>query len=94
MDLIFIIVDNTYISLKKILNIMVPEKYPMVSDIKVFEDSDFNSNVSNFRIYLGVEYKDLETMMPSDVRDYVKDISKYVLKGNETLQIVFFDPKA
>jgi hypothetical protein len=43
---------------------------------------------------LGVEYKDLETMMPSDVRDYVKDISKYVLKGNETLQIVFFDPKA
>jgi hypothetical protein len=43
---------------------------------------------------LGVEYKDLEKMMPSEVRDYVRDISKYVLKGHETLQIVFFDPKA
>jgi hypothetical protein len=86
--------DNTYISLKKILNIMIPEKYPMVSDIKVFEDSHLYDNGNNFRIYLGVEYKDLEKMMPSEVRDYVRDISKYVLKGHETLQIVFFDPKA
>jgi hypothetical protein len=66
----------------------------MVSDIKVFEDSHLYDNGNNFRIYLGVEYKDLEKMMPSEVRDYVRDISKYVLKGHETLQIVFFDPKA
>ena len=70
------------------------EKNQITEILKTSKITDFNSNVSNFRIYLWVEYKDLETMMPSDVRDYVKDISKYVLKGNETLQIVFFDPKA
>ena len=86
--------DNTYISLKKILNIMVPEKYPMVSDIKVFEDSHLYDDGNNFRIYLGVKYADLEGMISSEVRDYVRNVSKYVLKGDETLQIVFFDPNA
>ena len=42
--------DNTYISLKKILNIMIPEKYPMVSDIKVFEYSHLYDNGNNFII--------------------------------------------
>ena len=35
--------DNTYISLKKILNIMIPEKYPMVSDIKVVKYHHFKT---------------------------------------------------
>ena len=73
---------------------MVPEKYPMVLDIKVFEDSDPYNNRNNYRIYLGVKYADLEGMDSSEVRDYVKEISKYVLKGNESLQIVFFDPNS
>ena len=84
--------DNTYIALKKILNIMVPEKYPMVSDIKVIDDSYSYDNVKNYIIYLGVIPDDLELLRSSDVRDYVEDVSRYVLKGNETMRIVFFNP--
>jgi hypothetical protein len=83
--------DNTYIALKKILNIMVPEKYPRVSDIKVIDDSYYY--VKNYIIYLGVVPNDLELLRSSDVSDYVKDVSRYVLKGNETLRIVFYNPE-
>ena len=41
--------DNTYIALKKILNMMVPEKYPIVLSIKVIDDSYENSNHKNLR---------------------------------------------
>jgi hypothetical protein len=73
---------------------MLPEKYPKVLDIKVFEGYDGYGIDNHFRIYLGVKYADLEEMDSSEVRDYVKEISKYVLKGNESLQIVFFDPNS
>jgi hypothetical protein len=84
--------DNTYIALKKILNIMVPEKYPMVSDIKVIDDSYEYDNSTNYLIYLGVTPDELEVLSNSDVRDYIEDVSRYVLKGNETLRIVFYNP--
>ena len=89
---IYTIMDNTDIALKKILNIMVPEKYPMVSDIKIIDDSYSYDNVKNYIIYLGVVPDDLELLRSSDVRDYVEDVSRYVLKGNETMRIVFFNP--
>ena len=82
--------DNTDIALKKILNILVPEKYPMVSDIKVIDDSYYY--VKNYIIYLGVVPKDLELLRSSDVRDYVENVSRYVLKGSEKLRIVFYNP--
>ena len=85
--------DNTDIALKKILNVMVPEKYPMVSDIKVIDDSYEYHNSTKYNIYLGVSHDDLETLRSSDVRDYVEDVSRYVLKGNETLRIVFYNPE-
>ena len=84
--------DNTDIALKKILNIMVPEKYPMVSDIKIIDDSYEYDNRTNYLIYLGVSPEELERLRSSDVRDYVEDVSRYVLKGNETMRIVFFNP--
>jgi len=84
--------DNTYIALKKILNIMVPEKYPMVSDIKVIDDSYEYDNSTKYIIYLGVSPEELETLKNSDIRDYVRDVANYVLKGNETLRIIFYNP--
>jgi hypothetical protein len=84
--------DNTYIALKKILNIMVPEKYPMVSDIKVIDDSYEYDNRTNYLIYLGVSPEELERLRSSDVRDYIEDVSRYVLEGNETLRIIFYNP--
>jgi len=85
--------DNTYIALKKILNIMVPEKYPMVLDIKVIDDSYEYDNSTNYLIYLGVNPDELEVLSSSDVRDYIEDVSRYVLKGNETLRIIFYNPE-
>jgi hypothetical protein len=84
--------DNTYIALKKILNIMVPEKYPMVTSIKVIDDSYEYDNGKNYIIYLGVVPDDLDGLHRSDVRDYVREVSSYVLKGDEALGIVFFNP--
>jgi hypothetical protein len=85
--------DNTYIALKKILNMMVPEKYPMVLDIKVIDDSYEYHNSTKYNIYLGVTPDELETLRNSDVRDYVEDVSRYVLNGNETLRIIFYNPE-
>ena len=90
---IFTIMDNTYIALKKILNIMVPEKYPMVSGIRVIDDSYEYHNSTKYNIYLGVVPDELETLRNSDVRDYVEEVSRYVLKGDETLRIVFYNPE-
>jgi hypothetical protein len=85
--------DNTYIALKKILNMMVPKKYPMVSDIKVLDDSSSYNNQTNYLIYLGVSYDELDGLKSSDIRDYVRDVANYVLKGDETMRIVFFNPE-
>jgi len=81
--------DNTYIALKKILNIMVPEKYPMVLDIQVIDDSDEYHNLERYTVYLGVSYNALKDTISSDIREYVRDVSRYVLKGNESLKIMF-----
>jgi hypothetical protein len=85
--------DNTYIALKKILNIMVPEKYPMVLDIEVIDDSYEYDNSTNYLIYLGVSPDELEVLSSSDVRDYIENVSRYVLNGNETLRIIFYNPE-
>jgi hypothetical protein len=82
--------DNTYIALKKILNMMVPEKYPMVLDIKVIDDSYDNPH---YIIYLGVSPDELNRQHRSDIRDYVRGVSSYVLNGNETLRIIFYNPE-
>jgi hypothetical protein len=85
--------DNTYIALKKILNIMVPEKYPMVSDIKVIDDSYEFDSTKMYKIYLGVTPDELEVLRSSDVRDYVEEVSRYVLQGGEFMRIIFFNPE-
>ena len=90
---IFTIMDNTYIALKKILNIMVPEKYPMVSDIKVIDDSYEFDSTKMYKIYLGVTPDELEVLRSSDVRDYVEEVSRYVLQGGEFMRIIFFNPE-
>jgi hypothetical protein len=115
--------DNTYIALKKILNIMVPEKYPMVSDIKVIDDSYEYNNTEKYIIYLGISYNSFTgiigctisifhvflnnhisqyimdnkrfsfeiSIFHADLRDYVREVSRYVLKGDESLKIFFSD---
>lgn len=84
--------DKTQIALKKILRIMVPEKYPMVSDIGVIDDSYEFDNTKIYKVYLGVTPDELEVLRNSDVRDYVEEVSRYVLQGGEIIRIIFFNP--
>jgi ribosomal protein L36 len=56
------------------------------------EKYEYN-DIKKYLIYLGVGPEELERLRSSDVRDYVKDVSRYVLKGNETLRIVFYNPE-
>ena len=89
---IYIIMDNTYIALKKILNMMVPEKYPIVLSIKVIDDSYenyYDKKYTSYTVYLGVSYGTLKDTISSDIREYVRDVSRYVLKGDESLKIMF-----
>ncbi len=91
-NLIFIIMDNTYISLKKILTTMIPEKYPIISEVKVFEYSD-----DYFTIYLGIKYSDLygksnDTTLENEISKYVQRVSKFITGNKDVIKsIVFFD---
>ena len=91
-NLIFIIMDNTYISLKKILTTMIPEKYPIISEVKVLEYSD-----DYFMIYLGIKYSDLygksnDTTLENEISKYVQRVSKFIAGNKDVIKsIVFFD---
>ena len=91
-NLIFIIMDNTYISLKKILTTMIPEKYPIISEVKVLEYSD-----DYFMIYLGIKYSDLygksnDTTLENEISKYVQRVSKFITGNKDVIKsIVFFD---
>ena len=89
---IFTIMDNTQSALKKILKMMVPKKYPMVSDIGVIDDSYEFDSTKSYKIYLGVTPDELEVLRSSDVRDYVEEVSRYVLQGGEFMRVIFFNP--
>ena len=81
--------NHTYDALKKILNELVPEQYPDISGIIVVEDEWDGTH--KYKIFLGIEPEKFE-FSTSDVRDYVKQISKYVLGNNETIsQILFYN---
>ncbi len=85
--------NYTYVALKKILNELVPEQYPEISGIKVVDD-DWD-NIHKYKVFLGVKYGDLSKLDTDDVRDYVKQISKYVLGHNESIyQILFYNTDA
>ena len=94
MDLIFIIMSVKK-SLEKFIEQMVKKKYPFVKNIKVIED-DFYHKLF-FRVFVGAKYNDLflEGGDKSDeIRDYVKNLSKYILsKDEEVTQVGFYDPE-
>jgi len=82
--------NNTRIALKKILNELFSERYPDISGIQVVDD-DYN-DIHKYKIFLGVKYGDLSKLNTDEVRDYVKQISKYVLGHNESIyQILFYN---
>ena len=85
--------DNTHIALKKILNMMVPKKYPVVLDIKVIDDSYEYNDIEKYTVFLGINYNEYDRNSGSDIREYVREVSSYVLQGDETLKILFYNPE-
>ena len=86
--------NYTYVALKKILNELVPEKYPVISKINVIDDSyDVGDYVTHkYKVFLGVNPSDFKSFDNDDVRNYVRSVSKYVLGDNETIhQILFYN---
>lgn len=85
--------NYTYVALKKILNQLVPEKYPVISNIKIIDDSYTFEDSHKYKVFLGVSPNDISAFDNDDVRDYVRHVSKYVLGDNETIQqILFYNP--
>jgi hypothetical protein len=88
--------NYTYVALKKILNELVSEKYPVISNIRIIDDSyaDDDDVIHKYKVFLGVKYKDISAFDNDEVRDYVRHVSKYVLGDNETIQqILFYNPE-
>jgi predicted RecB family nuclease len=81
--------NYTYVALKKILNELVPEKYPVISNIRIIDDYV----IHHYKVFLGVRPNDISAFDNDEVRDYVRHVSKYVLGDNETIQqILFYNP--
>ena len=84
--------NNTRIALRKILNKMLSEKYPDISGIQVTDEDWGYTN--QYKVFLGVKYNVLSKLNSDEVRDYVIQISKYILGSNESIyQVVFYDPE-
>jgi hypothetical protein len=72
---------------------LVPEKYPVISNIKIIDDSYTFEDSHKYKVFLGVSPNDISAFDNDDVRDYVRHVSKYVLGDNETIQqILFYNP--
>jgi hypothetical protein len=83
--------NYTYVALKKILNELVPEQYPTVSNIRIIDDE--SDDIHKYRVFLGVRPNDLHKIDGDEIREYVESISKYVLGSNETIhQVLFYNP--
>ncbi len=94
MDLIFIIMSVKK-SLEKFIEQMVKKKYPFVKTVRVIEDNFYDKVF--FKVYIGAKYNDLygEKNSSNDIKDYVKNLSKYILSKNEEVtQVNFYDPES
>ena len=88
--------NHTYVALKKILSELVPQKYPVISNIRIIDDSygDDDYVTHKYKVFLGVRPNDISAFDNDEVRDYVRHVSKYVLGDNETIQqILFYNPE-
>ena len=72
---------------------MLSEEYPDISSVQVVDD-DWD-NIHKYKVFLGVKPADISKFDNDDVRDYVRNVSKYVLGDNESIyQILFYNSEA
>jgi hypothetical protein len=82
-------------SLEKFIELMVKKKYPFVKRVRVIEDNFYDKVF--FKVFVGAKYDDLflEGGKSKEIKDYVKNLSKYILsKDEEVTQVNFYDPES
>jgi hypothetical protein len=79
-------------SLEKFIKQMVMKKYSFVKNVRVIEDTFYDKFY--YKVFVGAKYNDLflEEGKSDEIKDYVKNLSKYILSTDEEVtQIVFYD---
>jgi hypothetical protein len=83
-------------SLTKVLNVLLKKKYPVIQEIKVFEDVEYKNEfgLDSLKVWIGVDYNDFMMKIDdNELKKEVYDLSRLVLTDGSKIQIIqFFDP--
>ena len=76
-------------SFEKILKTMLPVNYPFIDGVKVIDE--YHNDIRYHKVFIGIKYG--ETRLGSEtIRDYVKELSKYIFDKNEKVGQILFIP--
>ena len=79
-------------AIKKVIESLVLPKYPEIKRVEVPYDSYDNRYF--YRIYLGMKYKDLESVDGDKLKEDIMGVTKFVMSPNERIEsIKYFDPE-
>lgn len=83
-------------SLKKLLLTMLKDEYPQIKDVVVNSSNLMGGLGTSYNVGVGINYGDLMKMSDEDeklLKSKIRNLSKYVLGKNESLESSFFyDP--
>lgn len=90
---------DTRVALEKLLNVLVKDEYPKVTDIKVSLDNTqvhYDNEYSYYSIAVGMMYNDLQSDENSmDILIYIRKVAKYVMgEYDKIVNLYFFDPNS
>ena len=79
-------------ALKKVIESLVIPKYPKITKVGVVSDS--YHGIHYYRIYLGIKYKDLESVDGDKLKEDIKGVTKFIMGPDERIEnIAYFDPE-
>ena len=78
-------------ALRKVLTVFLIPKYPGIQEVRVQVSNEL-AMLTTYKVYVGLTYSEMEKYKPQDIRETIRELSKYVLSPYEMLDIVFFDP--
>ena len=76
---IFIIMSSQR-SFEKILKSMLPANYPFIDGVKVIDE--YHNDIRYHKVFIGIKYYGETKLGIESIRDYVKELSKYIFDKN------------
>ena len=86
---IFIIMSSQH-SFEKILKTMLPANYPFIDGVKVIDE--YHNDIRYHKVFIGIKYYGETKLGIESIRDYVKELSKYIFDKNEKVGQILFIP--